>query len=288
MIHLHRLEGFYHCACHGGYARAARNFPYPISQPAVHQQVRKLERELGAQLFERVAHDRIALTSAGRRLFDFCAPFFELLPAVSRAIAERSYGGALRIDAAALEIRHVMPRWLKRLRQLRPDIEIDLEEIQTPDLERLRSGRADLAVDFLAELPLGFEARRVGTHWVFLVLPSNVRHHPKTLKSLRDRPFVGFHPSLPHYALQRRALESAGVPGRPTLTASSTDAILGFVQAGLGYSLVPWPDARGPRLSGVQAIRQTGKGTEFPILALWRKRPIADPLVEAALGALDD
>jgi len=38
-----RLEGFYWVARTGGYAAAARAFPYPLSQPAVFQQVRKLE-----------------------------------------------------------------------------------------------------------------------------------------------------------------------------------------------------------------------------------------------------
>ena len=67
MIQLHRLEGFYWVARTGGYARAARAFPYPITQPAVHQQVKKLEAELGVTLFERVAKDKMKPTPAGVR-----------------------------------------------------------------------------------------------------------------------------------------------------------------------------------------------------------------------------
>src|SRR5207248_180584 len=47
MIQLGRLEGFYRVARAEGYARAAREFPYPITQPGVYQQVRKLEGALG-------------------------------------------------------------------------------------------------------------------------------------------------------------------------------------------------------------------------------------------------
>ena len=36
MIQLQRLEGFYWVARCEGYARAARSFPYPITQPGVH------------------------------------------------------------------------------------------------------------------------------------------------------------------------------------------------------------------------------------------------------------
>ena len=77
MIQLHRLEGFYRVAVAGGYTRAARDFPYPISQPGVHQQVSKLEAELGKKLFERLGRDQVELTAAGRRLFEFAKPFFE-------------------------------------------------------------------------------------------------------------------------------------------------------------------------------------------------------------------
>ncbi|MDX2010730.1 MAG: LysR family transcriptional regulator, partial [Myxococcaceae bacterium] len=58
-MNLQRLEGFYWVARQQGYARAARAFPYPITQPGVHQQVRRLEDELGVKLFERVGKDRV-------------------------------------------------------------------------------------------------------------------------------------------------------------------------------------------------------------------------------------
>ena len=49
-IRLHQLEGFYYTGLTGGYARAAAAMPYPITEPAVYQQVRKLERSLGKPL----------------------------------------------------------------------------------------------------------------------------------------------------------------------------------------------------------------------------------------------
>src|SRR5262249_61602674 len=82
-----RLEGFYWVARTGGYARAARAFPYPITQPGVHRQVRRLEQELGGViLFERVGRDAMRPTPAGALLYALCAPFFEELPRVGRAI----------------------------------------------------------------------------------------------------------------------------------------------------------------------------------------------------------
>ena len=289
MIQLHRLEGFYRVAIAGGYTRAARDFPYPISQPGVHQQVAKLEAELGKKLFDRQGRDRVVLTAAGRRLFEFIKPFFEGLPLVAREIGAGTFGGLLRIDAAALEIRYLMPRWLQQLRRTRPDIEVELEELQVPDFARLASGKTDLLVDYLPQLPAGIEAQRVGTHYVFLVTPKQgfaLGGRAPSLRSLRHQPFVSFHPSLPHCQMQLSALDSHGVERGKLLSASSTEAILGFVAAGLGYSLVPWPDVRGPQFRGVTAIRQKGRGTEYPIFAAWRKGAEPDPLISAALQAL--
>ena len=86
MIQIHRLEGFYWVVKAGGYSKAARAFPYPITQPAVHQQVKKLEDELGITLLERIGKDYMKPSPAGRMLFEFVRPFFEGLDAILRAV----------------------------------------------------------------------------------------------------------------------------------------------------------------------------------------------------------
>src|ERR1700753_2987382 len=73
-MQISRLEGFYWVARTSGYAAAARAFPYPLTQPAVFQQVRKLEGELGVRLFERVGKAEVRLTAAGRELYEHAAP----------------------------------------------------------------------------------------------------------------------------------------------------------------------------------------------------------------------
>lgn len=284
MIQLHRLEGFYRVATARGYARAARAFPYPITQPAVHQQVRKLEQELGVKLLERVGKDRVEPTSAGRVLLDFCAPFFEGLPATVRAISERSYGGVLRIDAAAMEIQHVIPPWIARLRQRRPDIHVDLEEVAFADPARLLRGDADIVVDYQPTVAPELEGRQVATYRAVLVAKRGPRR--PALRALRNHAFVGFHPSLPQHDLQMAGLRQAGYTPRRSLSASSVSAILSLVQAGLGYSVVPWPLGHLPELSDVVAVPLRGSGTRFPIIAAWRRRTPPDPLIEAAIEAL--
>jgi DNA-binding transcriptional LysR family regulator len=284
---LQRLEGFYWVARTGGYARAARAFPYPITQPGVHQQVRRLEQELGdIALFARVGRDAMRPTAEGARLYAFCAPFFEELPRVVRAIESGRIGGTLRIDATGLVLRHLLPDWLLRLRRERDDIEVELQEVENPDLDRLRTGAADLIVDYGLDVPAGCAARVVGHSYAHLVLPAQHRlAGRRTLagRELAGEAFVAYHPSLRQHAVQMAAVRArVGALGRVT-SASSVDTILAQVRAGLGYSVIPWLDRAGPKLPGIVVRPQTGPGTRFEVKAVWRKQEPENPLVAAAL-----
>ncbi len=286
MIQLHRLEGFYWVARTGGYARAARAFPYPITQPAVHQQVKKLEGELEATLFERIGKDRMELTPAGRRLFDFVRPFFENLPGLVRSLREGDYGGELTIRTASLLLRHLMPAWVKRLHKKHPNIIVNLEETLRPALEDLRHGEADLVVDHIPEIPPDVATMPVATVRPFIVMP---RDHPVakrkriSMSAFANDTFISYSPGLVSRDLQLQALARQGLAPPRTLSASTADSILGLVESGLGWSVVPSLHPNGPRTKGVAVAPLTSPKIEFPIVAAWRKDTPENPLLDAAL-----
>jgi DNA-binding transcriptional LysR family regulator len=288
MIQLSRLEGFYWVARTGGYARAARSFPYPITQPAVHQQVRKLEAELGKAMFTRIGKDQMMLTDAGRVLYEFCAPFFEGLSPVLRAIEQGRVGGQLRIDAAALEISQVLPRWIKALRRALPELLVVVKEIEEPDYERLRSGQTDLIVDYQPSPPADVQTTRLGTYRSYLIVPRELAPSGRKLelRNMQTAPFASFPPGSSPYALQMAALREAGCAPSMVVNASSVSGILGFVQAGLCYSLVPWADAQAPKLAGVIALELRGDRAEFPVSAGYRKAGERG-LIERALSCIE-
>jgi DNA-binding transcriptional LysR family regulator len=287
MIQLQRLEGFYWVARCEGYARAARSFPYPITQPGVHQQVKRLEAELGVRLFERVGKDRVILTPQGRALYGYVAPFLEGLPAVARSLLSGEVGGRLRIHASGLMLRYLLPPWLRRLQSQRHDIEVELFESKVPAVALVRSGEADLLVDHLPEVPSDLEARQVGLTRAFLVFPA---HHPLARKGtvsprqLGDEPFITYSADLQLRELQLSALAHHGVTPRRLHAADSSETILGFVAAGLGYSLLASLLPKGPRVPGVVAQPLAQPAREFPIYAAWRKSAHADPLLAVLLS----
>ena len=286
-----RLEGFYWVARTGGYAAAARAFPYPLSQPAVFQQVRKLENELGLRLFERVGKAEVRLTAAGRQLFEHVGPFFEGLPAVERALKGATPARELRLAAEALILQQVLPDWIRRLHRSAPDLRVDVRELAAPDPGVVRSGEFDLAVAYFPEaLPAGLTSRPVAVLSAFLVLPAGgeLAQRPQgSLRRLTGDTFVAYNEGTVHHDLQRRALARSGVAPARMVSASTTEAILGLVAAGVGWSLVPSINEGLLRRPGLVARPFASRQARFPVRAIWRATGPTNPAVDVALAALD-
>ena len=220
-------------------------------------------------------------------LFEFCAPFFERLPGVVGSIVRGTLGGALRIDAAALEIRHVLPPWLKRLRKAHPELAIVVNEVPAPDYDRLRRSETDLVVDYQPSLPADVDSRTIAEYRAFVVAPNALsppRSRPLHLATMKDAPFVHFAAGTLQHALQMQALQEAGCEPSFLLNAASVDGILGFVSAGLGYSLVPWPDPLGPKLQGVRSAPYRAASLRFPVSAAFHRSAENERAVSLALG----
>ncbi|MEZ6014274.1 MAG: LysR family transcriptional regulator [Planctomycetota bacterium] len=286
MLQVQRLEGFYWVAREGGYARAARAFPHPITQPAVHQQVKKLEGELGVALFERVAKDRVVLTPAGIRLYDFVKPFFEGLPGLVRSMRDGEYSGELRIETSNLLLRYMLPAWIRRLRKQHPRIQVQVSETRHPELAALRRGDVDLVIEHLYEVPDDVATMRVGVVRPYVVLPRSHRLAGKKrveLAALSEDPFISYVPNQRARELQLEALARHSATPPHLLSASSAEGILGLVEAELGWSILPWLDASGPRSKGVVALPLAAPKVDFPVVAAWRKDAAVNPLLDAAL-----
>jgi DNA-binding transcriptional LysR family regulator len=285
-----RLEGFYWVARTGGYAAAARAFPYPLTQPAVFQQVRKLEDELGVRLFERVGKAEVRLTAAGRHLYEHAAPFFERLPAVERALKAATPARELGVAAEALILQQLLPEWIQRLQRRAPDLRVDVRELAAPDPDVVRSGEVDLAVAYFpGALPAELASRTVATLRAFLVLPAadeRARRPRVGLRELAAGTFVTYNPGTIHHELQRRAVARSGATPARMISAGTTETILGLVAAGVGWSLVPSIDEALLRRRGVVArVFAPGQG-RFAVRAVWRASGPANPAVDVALAAL--
>ena len=288
MIGIQRLEGFYWVARTGGYASAARSFPYPITQPGVHQQVKKLEEELGVSLLERTGKDTLLLTPSGKRLYEFIEPFFAQLPGIVRSLGADDLSGELRIAAPSMYLHHLLPGWLKRLCDANTELCVATEETHWGNTKGLVQGNFDVLVDYLPEVPPSLTAVKIATLRPFLVVPEQ---HPLASKrglqpsELRSEPFVSYLPG--HLAeLERKGLEDLGIDPPNVITASTAQGILSFVAAGLGYSLVGWFGPEGPSQDGIAVHPLTSPEVSYPVWAAWRKNAPENPMLDAFLEAV--
>lgn len=141
-LNFHHLHYFWAVAKDGNLTRAASALR--VSQSALSAQIRVLEGELGASLFERTGR-RLALTEAGRIALDYAENIFEtgseLVAVISRG---RRDDDVFRLGAVATLSRNLQESFVKPL-LARPDVRLHL---QSGRLEQLldRLDRHDLDV----------------------------------------------------------------------------------------------------------------------------------------------
>ena len=233
-----QLRAFHHVAISGGFSRAAAELY--LTQPAISDQVRKLEAEYDVLLFNRERR-QVTLTPAGeellaitRRLFDAEGQALELL---SESRALRS--GRLRIVAdAAHHIVHV----LRAFRERYPGVMVSVRSGNTETVvENLLAYEADIGV--LGDLNPSRD---------FDIIRLNAT--PITAFTSRDNPLAGS-PSLSLTELAglplvgrevgsktRRRLEEAaaktGVELKFAIEAEGREAVREIVASGLGIGFV--------------------------------------------------
>ena len=145
MIDLRRLRSFVVVAEELHFGRAAQRLH--IAQPPLSQQIRLLERDLGAQLFNRNRR-QVELTAAGRLLLAHARPLLEQAERVESLVALAGAGkaGFLAIGFVASAAYEAMPATVRAFRERQPEVELRLEEGHSAELEAdLNAGRIDVA-----------------------------------------------------------------------------------------------------------------------------------------------
>jgi len=141
-----RLKVFYHIYSLNSIVGAANKLH--LSQPAISQQLQKLEAELKVPLFTRL-HKKLVPTAAGERLFSLVEPFVDRLQdeiAYIRQPLDRP-AGTLRIGAPREFGKEYLPRFCNEFRRLYPDVMFKLKFKESiPLLTMIREGGLDYAL----------------------------------------------------------------------------------------------------------------------------------------------
>ena len=153
-----------------------------VAQPAVSEQVRKLEVELGVQLFART-HRSVQLTDAGVALLEEARRVLrqaEVARQAARGAAERA-AMRLRIGYLPDVLPAAVPRALRQIAASLPAVELDLQSAPALRLvEDLRAGRIDAAITCLPAPTNGLRALPLGEQGAVVALPAV---HPQAMEA---------------------------------------------------------------------------------------------------------
>ena len=233
-----QLRAFHYVAICGGFSRAAEALR--LTQPAISDQVRKLEEEYDILLFNR-HKKQVVLTSNGEQLLEITRRMFDMeqqaLDLLSESRALRS--GTLRIVADAA---HHLLHTLTRFRQKYPGIRVTLRSGNTESVvASLYSYEADVGV--LGQVPAGrdFDILKLNSTPIIAFVAAG---HPlavqKTvsLEQLATQPLVmRERGSKTRQKLEELAAET-GIELRPAIEAEGREAIREIVAAGGGVGFV--------------------------------------------------
>ena len=143
---LEYIKVFYYTAKSGSVTGAAALLS--ISQPAVSQSIRQLERSLGVPLYARAPRG-VKLTAEGELLYSYVKQGYEQIEiGVEKVRQMRNLElGEVRIGASDMTLRFYLLPFLEKFHELYPDIKVFVTNGPTPEtLKALREGRIDFGV----------------------------------------------------------------------------------------------------------------------------------------------
>ncbi len=268
-LNLQRLRYFAVLADELHFGRAATRLH--IAQPALSQQIRKLEEELGVALFRR-SRRAVELTDAGRLLVDEARTLLADAERIAGRLAQAGAGltGRLRIGFVGSASYSLLPAVVLALRDQAPDVELVLHDLPTSrQIPELLAGRLDAGFVRPPVDAAGVALAPLVSERLVVALPAGharARSRQVTLSTLADQPFVhvarGGGAAL--YDDVLAACLSAGF--RPDVVQESNDmhVIVNLVAAGIGVALVP-ESVRTFQRPGVVYRPLRGPGTPLTI-----------------------
>lgn len=246
MIDQYLLRYFLAVAETGNFTRAARTVS--VTQPTLSAGIAKLERELGARLFDR-DRQRVALTPAGSR---FLTRARRIATEYEQALVELndvSDPALLRIGILNTIPTKLVEGWLDAHRTLGSGEAVEILDGSERDIAlRLERGRIDIALTVVRPHHTRFIPEVLARERYMMVLPpAHTLAHESEVQAeqlARDRMVLRRHcealPDINRFFVER------GVRPRFALKTTSDERALAAVRSGAGIGMMPESFASGP------------------------------------------
>lgn len=230
----------------GSMAAAARLLN--ITPAAVAQQIRTLEREIGAPLIGRVGRT-VNVTEAGARILERARTLLRDVADLRTVANDDATAGELRLGAGTNALTGMLPDILARMVEKFPRIQVFIKPGYSPELHRaVDSGELDAAIVLQAPyaLPKTCDWELLREEPLVVLAPARMaQRDPHEL--LASEPLIRYDRSQWGGRQADQYLRAAGIVPHERFELNALNAIAVMVDRGLGVSLVPdwarpWPE----------------------------------------------
>ena len=237
-----------------------------IAQPSLSQQIRALERSLGAELFDRV-RGNITLTPAGEALLPIAQRITADVETARQEVREliELRSGRVRLGATPSLFTGLLPGVARLYRSRYPGIRLVIDESGSRDLvAKAATGALDLA---LLVLPLHADDPALVTTPLLredlvvvssMLEPAPTDGRPIAIAELRGRPLVMFRSGYDLREVTVGACRKAGFVPTLAVEGGEMDAVLSMVEAGVGLAVLPSTVVAGRTTHRVTPIASPG------------------------------
>lgn len=239
-----RLQVFYTVAKLLSFTKAAETLH--MTQPAVTFQVRQLEEHFNTRLFDRT-HNRVTLTEAGRKSYEYAEEIFELYAEMENSVKKLTgdVSGILTLGASTTIAEYMLPDLLSGFTKEYPDIQLRLKVSNTEGIvSMIENSMIDLGIveGPVTNRNLLVEICRVDD--LVVIVPTEhelAKYQSITMDKLMRYPFVsreegsGTRDVIMEY-VTRMGLDKNNL--NICLELGSPESIKGAVEAGMGVSIV--------------------------------------------------
>lgn len=241
-INLEYYKIFYYVGKLGGITLAAEELS--ITQPAVSQAVRSLERALGTDLFVRTGKG-VRLTPAGEVLYAYVRRGYEEIITGEHKVMEmiNMETGEIRIGASDMSLRFYLLPFLQQFHETYPGIHLTVTNGPTPEtMHALGEGKLDFG---LVTAPLGKKkgfhltpVRKVQDVFVAGDRFGHLEGQKLSWKSLKEYPIVCLEKHTSTRSYVDDFLRTRAVAVRPEIELATSDMIVQFALKNLGIACV--------------------------------------------------
>lgn len=257
-MELRQLRYFLTVAEEGHFTRAAERLY--ISQPALSQQIRQLESELGAVLIDRAGR-RVRLTEAGAIVARHARRALRELDAAQTALDELAglQRGSLSIGVVQTVNAYLLPYVVATFASTYPGIRLHIEERSAGEIERgLLDGWLQIGIGFVPAAADEIEAEPLFDEELMVIV---AEAHPLAgrgqieVRALRDESFMLLSSAFCTRRLWDACAQAAGIQPRVVAEMNTINGLLAAIRQTAAATVLPALALSGDQHGGLQGLR---------------------------------